>query len=273
MTFDMNRAWDDAVRLLRNNKELVLVLAGLFFFLPAFALGVFVPETLTGPDLANTTDPMQATADYFNRNGGWLLLVQLIQAVGMLSILALLANRQRTVGQSLKVAMLALAPFMVAQLFVGLAFGALGSTAAALGAAISPALGVVIGLAAVVVLMVALARLVPLAPLLVSEQRFNPFRALADSWRMTKGAGWRILLFLFLISIGIAVVSMVLRLTTNLVSALIANAEIATFVSSALSGAFGALWLSLLMAVLMAVFRQASAPASAAGIPRSSRGE
>lgn len=268
MTFDMNRAWDEAVRMLRANRELVLILAGLFFFLPVFAVGIFVPETLTGPDFTTATDRFQVMADYYNRNSGWLLLIQLVQALGMLSVLALFARRKLTVGQAIMAGAAALVPLLVAQLFLLLAFSLLGGLVVGLVTPISQALAVAVAILVLIVAVFVTARIVPLMPMLVAERRFNPFGALVDSWRMTAGRGWRILGFLLLIGIGILVVSMLLRGVIGLLTALISNAEAANLISSALSGLFSAFWLTLIMAVLMAIYRQLTASSSAAGVPR-----
>jgi hypothetical protein len=238
VTFDMNRAWDEAVRMLKANRELVLILAGLFFFLPVFAVGIFVPETLTGPDFTTAADRMQVMADYYNRNSGWLLLIQVVQALGMLSVLALFARRRLTVAQAIAAGAAALVPLLMAQLFL------------------------------LLLALFVTARVVPLMPLLVADRRFNPFGALVDSWRMTAGKGWRILAFLILIGIAVLVVSMLLRGVIGLLTALISNVEAANLIASALSGLFSAFWLTLIMAVLMAIYRQLTASSSAAGVPR-----
>lgn len=268
MTFDMNRVWEEAVRILKANKELVLVLAGLFFFLPAFALGIFVPETLTGPDLTNATEPMEAAAAYYNRNSGWLTLLQVIQFLGMLSILALFARRRPTVGQAIATGGIALLPMLVANFFLALTLGLLGGLLVGLAAAVSAALSIVMAILILLLALFVLARLTPLPPLLVAEKRLNPFRALVDSWRMTAGRGWRILGFLALLLVAYLVVAVLLRGVFGLIGALIADTEAANLVVSALAAVFSAFWLSLLMAVLMAIYRQLTASASAAGVPR-----
>lgn len=268
MTFDMNRAWDEAVRMLKANRELVLVLAGLFFFLPVFAVGIFVPETLTGPDFSTAADRMQVTMDYYNRNSGWLLLIQLIQALGMLSVLALFARRRLTVAQAIIAGAVALVPLLVAQFFLLLAFALLGGLVVGIAGAVSQALAVAVAILVFLIAVFVTARVVPLMPMLVADRRFNPFGALVDSWRLTAGKGWRILGFLILIGVAILVVSMLLRGVIGLLTALISNAEAANLISSALSGLFSAFWLTLIMAILMAIYRQLTASSSAAGVPR-----
>lgn len=45
MKFDMGQAWTDAVALLSKNRDLVVILAAVFLFLPSLALGVLAPTT------------------------------------------------------------------------------------------------------------------------------------------------------------------------------------------------------------------------------------
>lgn len=268
VTFNMNQAWDEAIRTLKANKELLLILAGLFFFVPALALGIFRPETLTGPAGPDGQPSMEALIAFYNRNGGWMLLVQLIQSVGMLSILALFIRRRATVGESILAGLRALLPLFIATFFVALVFSALGGMIVGFAAAASQDLAVVLAVLVALVLLFVLARLIPLMPLLVAERRFNPFSALVDSWRLTAGAGWRILSFLALILVAVIVISLLVGGLVSLITAFIASPAAANFIAAALSGLLGAVVTCLILAVIMAIYRQLTAPASAAGIPR-----
>ena len=51
----MNRAWNDALRLLRASRDVILIVAGAFFFLPYFAFMLLTPDPLAG--LAKGTSP------------------------------------------------------------------------------------------------------------------------------------------------------------------------------------------------------------------------
>lgn len=272
MTFNMNQAWDEAIRTLKANRELVLILAGLFFFVPALALGIFFPETLTGPEITSEGDTVSVMTDYYNRLAVWLFLAQIIQSVGSLSILALFLRRRTTVGEAILAGLKALLPLLIAGFFVVLTFTLLGGLIVGLAAAVSQALAVAVGILVFVFLLFVVARLVPLMPLLVDERRFNPFAALVDSWRLTAGRGWRILGFLLLIFVAIIVVTMLVSGLVSLATALIGSPEAANFIAAALNALFSALFTCLILAVVMAIYRQLKAPASGAGVPRTQSG-
>ena len=257
MKFDMNRAWEEGVRLLRTNRELVLVLAGLFLFLPPFALGIFSPETLSAPAIENTETAQAEMMAFVSRNGVGLLFVQILQALGFLSLLALFARRRPTVGQAIKTGAIELLPLIAAQVFVTITLVALGGMAvAAVAAAAGQGAAFIVVLIVLAIALIVLARLVALAPLLVFEQRLNPFAAMVDSWRLTKGHGRRIFIFLLLVGIALTIVSLLVGGLIALLTALIGNAEVANLLSSALSALFGAVWLSLIVALLAAIFSQ-----------------
>lgn len=268
MTFNMNQAWEEAIRTLKANRELVLILAGLFFFVPALALGILQPETLTGPAMTGGTDAMEEVTAYYNRNAVWLFLVQLIQSVGMLSILALFLRRRSTVGEAIATGAKALLPLIVASVFLVLAFSLLGGLVIGLAGAVSPMLAVAVGILVVLAALLVLARVITLMPLLVDEKRLNPFAALVDSWRLTAGRGWRILGFLLLILVAITVVSLLVGGLIGLFTALIGSPAAANFIAAALNALIGTIFTCLLLAVIMAIYRQLNARTSAAGVPR-----
>ena len=56
MKFDMGKAWNDTVAILSANREVLLVLAGVFFLLPALASGLLMDELEPMP----TPTPQQA---------------------------------------------------------------------------------------------------------------------------------------------------------------------------------------------------------------------
>ena len=44
MKLDINRAWTDALNLIQTNSGVVAIVAGVFFFLPYFALVLLMPD-------------------------------------------------------------------------------------------------------------------------------------------------------------------------------------------------------------------------------------
>ena len=68
MKFDMGQAWTEAVALLSNNRDLVIVLAWVFLFLPSLVLGIFAPGTEFGAAAGDPDQLQAALAAFFNEN-------------------------------------------------------------------------------------------------------------------------------------------------------------------------------------------------------------
>ena len=109
MKFDMGAAWNEAMRLLAANRQVVAIVAGVFFFLPYLAFMLLFMnqmEALEASQMANP-DPGAVGKAMFGFYGEiwWVLvLMAVIQAIGMLGLLALLTDRSRpTVGQALAI--------------------------------------------------------------------------------------------------------------------------------------------------------------------------
>ena len=110
MKFEMGRAWNDAVALLRANGQVVLVVAGVFFFLPYLALMVLMPDymqTLNGAGAAepgNVDAAMEQMRQVYADIWWAILIMVVLQGIGMLGLLAFLTDRNRpTVGEALAI--------------------------------------------------------------------------------------------------------------------------------------------------------------------------
>ena len=268
MKFDMTRAWDDARAMLAGNRQMILVIAGIFFFLPYFALMLLIPDMGETPSLAPGADPDAAlaamTAAY--RDIWWLvLLVAVLQGVGMLALYALLRHRDRpTVGQAIGFGFRGLLPYVGAAILQSLLF--------IFGLAIPLGLAGATGLPAVVALAVMLAvvgaiylytRLSLTTPVIGLEKQFNPFKAIARSWQLTKGNTLRLFLFYFLLFLVFLVVSLVIGMVFGVVFGLMGSGVALIgngFVSAAVNTAF----VCLFLAVLAAAYEQLSAGRSTA---------
>lgn len=256
MPFNMNKAWDEAIRLLRANRELVAIVIALFVFLPPLLLAVIAPEAVDPPDMGGSTDAMAQVSAHLNRNGIWLVLLQVAQGIGMLSVVALFAQRRPTVGQAIKLGLIALLPLILAQLFVGLVLSVFGGLA--LGAASTAGRGA--QLLALLLFMAGglfvFTRVSLLMPVLIYERQLNPFRALVDSWRLTAGRWGKILGFLFLLLLVISILSYLVGGLGALLGALVGDPDLSRFVVTGVNAAFSALWSAVIAAVLVAIYRQ-----------------
>ena len=257
--FDANRTWDEAVRMFRANRELVLILAGLFFLLPALIAAAFAPEALSGPQIADPENAGPIVQAWAAENWVNVLLLQILQLLGLLSLLALLARRRPTVSEAIKDGLAALLPMVLAQLIVSLLFLLVFGTILGIFGLAGGA-GVILGLIiAVPLAFYLLARLSTLTPVFVFEDRRNPIKAIWASWNLTKGAGWRIAGFFALLVIAAVVISAVFGLIGTLITALMGNDELALFVSLGLSALIGTVLQAILACVLAALYRQLQA--------------
>ena len=60
MKLDLSAAWDGAMKMLAANREMVLVLAGVFFLVPYLAFSLFLPDPMTQAGAAGAEPDMDA---------------------------------------------------------------------------------------------------------------------------------------------------------------------------------------------------------------------
>lgn len=266
MKFDMSAAWNDATRLLSANRQVLLIVAGVFFFLPSLAQGLVLGDRMAGIEAGQSGDPnieavfqamLMVVRDFW-----WVfLLAVIVQWLGTLSMLALLTDRGRpTVGEAIRTGARLLPTLVGAQLLFSCATGLLLLIPAALGAAGSPAAGILAGLLAVVLWIYLFIKLLLVSPVIAIERQLNPIAALGRSWQLTKGNSLRLFLFVFLLVVAFFVVAGVASIIVGLVLAF-ASADIA-LVGDAIASALVEAGFSVIMvAALAAIYRQFAGPA------------
>jgi hypothetical protein len=268
MKLEMNRAWNDALRLLNGSREVILIVAGVFFFLPYFAFMLVAPDPMAG--LGTTQPPdaetmMARLSEFYARVWWVILLIGILQGIGMLGLLALLTDRRRpTVAEALKIGAVKVLPYIVAYLLIGLALGILVMLLATLAALAGvPSLGVLIGFVAVIVWLWLFVRFALVGPVMVKEGMSNPLAALRRSWALTRTNGWRLFAFFFLLFVAMIVVTMVISTVFGLILSLF-GPDGATFGDAFVVSLINAGWATLLLAVLSAVHDQFAGPSQAA---------
>ncbi|WP_068087309.1 glycerophosphoryl diester phosphodiesterase membrane domain-containing protein [Novosphingobium rosa] len=237
MRFDGNLAWQQAVRLCSANKELLLVLAGVFFFLPgvtsAFFLSGLQEDLMRNMAAANQQDPkamFQALSGIYAQMGPYIVGLLLVQTVGTMSMMALLTDAARpTVGQAILlglkrlptvfgVGLLLMLGYVLSGMVFVLVLGILGAivgvatgAAAGAGAMSAPVIIIVaIGTAGFIgFLIYAVTRLSLTLPAIVIDQIANPWRALRRSWALTRGNTATLLGFYLVLMVAYAVIGMV----------------------------------------------------------------
>ena len=272
MKFDMGAAWDEAVAMMAANREVLAIVAGIFFFLPSLLMAIF------GPDLNAMMAGDMSSPEQMERLGeevmaaysdSWwiIVLVTIAQMVGYISLLALLRDKGRpTVGEAIAMGAKGLLPSIAAYLIVTLGlsvmFVAVVALAALTGVAAMAAVAV---LMASVVMVYAMIKFSLAAPVIAIEKVTNPITVLKRSWILTKGNSFRILLFFILIFIVYMVISIVAGLVmSGIITAV--GGEIGKLVQGVVGGVLGMAATVVVVAVLAATHRQLSgAGASASG--------
>ncbi len=270
MTFNMNEAWREATAMLSANREVLLVIAGIFFFLPSLISGFAMPSLK--PMFADP-DAMQAQMAAFYADYWWVfLLVLVVQLAGYLALLSLLRDHRRpTVGEAISTGLKGLLPAVATMVVlvlglglvgfaIGLVIGLLGMVLGATGGAI---LGVLLGLVLLVGLVFVLVRMSLWTPVLAIEKVFNPLRVLSRSWALTQGHALRLFLFYLLLVLVYIVITIVVGLVVGALTFAIGESG-GLIVNAVLSGLIGAIAAVIYVAVLAAVHRQLSGPSAAA---------
>ncbi len=262
MKLDFSKAWNTITSLIGGNKNVVMIVAGVFFFLPYLVVMLAMPEVtaVMQGQFGDTQDPdaMMAAMQGAFRNYWWVFIILgVIQYLGTLSLLALFTDHNRpTVGEAIGIGAARLLPYFVTVLLMGFAIGLIAVVLIAIGALTGVALvAIVTGLLAAVIAIYLVVKFSQVAPIMAIEGVTNPIKALRRSWALTKGNSLRILLFALLIFVPLFIITSIVSMIFGLgfaaggaSLATIGNGLVAALMN-AVSGAAGA-------AILAAVYRQ-----------------
>lgn len=257
MNLDTTQAWRDASATVGANKEVLAAIAGVFFLLPSLAFSLFMPQ----PEPPAGAEPKQLFAllsTFYQAAAPYIVINALIQIVGQLAVLVLIARAGRvTVSEAIREALSGVLPYVGSQLLVMLATMVAAGIVAALAAATgSVALAVVIGIA-VLGLAIYVAVRLSLVPAVIAIERLrNPVAVLQRSWDLTRGNAGRIMLFVFLLVLALAVIGTVVGVVLGVALALIAGAEGARIGGAVISATIGAGFTLYIVAAFAAMHRQ-----------------
>ncbi len=263
MKFDSNRAWKQASQAISANRDLVLALAGVFFFLPSFAIIMLVQQPPVPPGA--TPEQMLKLLEPFVAAMAPLFIVgSVVQALGQLTVIELLgrggtdsgtgAAQGVTVREALRRGLRSLPSFIAVQLLTGFIMMALLVLAMAIGGLISPVLGLALG---VYVIIQAYARIMTAPAVIVLEGKRSPFTALARALAISRGNGFRLGNFLFLLAMAALFVLTVLSVLVGIVAALtIGEGRVADIVAGFVSSGTSAVALAYFVAIVVAVHGQ-----------------
>ena len=261
MKLDLNAAWDQAVRLIGANREVLLVLGGVFFFLPyvLFSLLVPVPDfaTIAGPQGQNP-NALMAAMNGFMADYWWAgLLFSLVLAAGAIAVMAVVGDPARpTVGTAMARGGKFLPTSFASQVLTSFATSLVLFVAALLGALTgSQAVAATLSIFALPVIIWLMTRWSLSGAVIAIERIANPIAALRRSWRLTDNNSVRLLAFYVLLFAAFFVVWQVVGLVISLIVALL-SADLARMLEALLSGLLFTVLILIGYAVLASVHRQ-----------------
>lgn len=262
MKFDMNLAWREASGMVSVNAQVLAIIAGVFFFLPSLAMALFAPMPQTTGSM-DEAQAMNMVTTYYSEAAPWLIVVGIAQAVGVLSLLALLTDRRRpTVGEALKAGAIGFLPYFAAQILLGLAivivFAVIVGAATASGSVALAAIFIPLGVAGFIYIMTKTSLT---APVIVIDGVRNPIRALARSWRLTRRNSLRLFGFYFLVFLAFMVILIVISMIVGAATMMALGAGMVSQIANGIvSGVAGALMVVYFVAIIASAHRQLSGP-------------
>lgn len=260
MKLNTGKVWSEATRMIGANRDLVVVLAGIFFFVPLMVMLVSLFGTdfsFGGPDAEPNPELISAQINTLILNYWWAIaLVSLGQIAGAIALLGLLGGRDKpTVGEAMAAIPKLLLTMIAAQLLTALATQALPLIAGVLPEAV----GSIVNLLLLPVTIYIGVKLSLTSAVVVIERQMNPIAALKRSWQLTKGNTLAIFLFYLLLVIAAMVIGLVVALTLGLVLALLGERIQLVGNAAVLSGLIAGYY-ALSYAVTAAIHTQLAGP-------------
>ncbi len=237
MKLNYMQCWNGAMALLRDHKEAILAIAGVFVFLPTLLMAQFVGQ----PVLSGTEDLNAITAAYstfFSENAVAIILSNLLISFGGFVIFFTIApSHSGTVADDLSKAMRLFLIFLLANILTGLA------TFAGFLLLVIPGLYVA-------------CRLV-LVPIIIADRgEKNPLEAVKKSWDHTKDNGFSILLLILIIAIIGAITVGVIQMLIGVVTGLATGGEGWPLIENLVSALGGAALQVLFTVVIGSIYYQ-----------------
>ncbi|MDE1467139.1 hypothetical protein [Aurantiacibacter sp. D1-12] len=258
---DMGQAWNQAVAMLSANKNVIAVVAGVFFFLPNLIATLVMPqsteiEAMMGSAPADNPEAMLQMMGELYAGIWWIFIpLALVQAVGVLGLLALLTDKSRpTVGEALGFGLKGLPTYIGAQLLSAVILAAVFLLPIMLGALIAPAVAALLGLVAFVAVIYVMVKFSLSSPVIAIEKQLNPVTVLQRSWQITKGNSLRLFAFYLLLLLVLIVISAISGMVFSVFA--IMGDQVGLFAGGIGGSLINMVTASVMMAVLAAVHRQ-----------------
>jgi hypothetical protein len=221
----------------RSHADILLIVAGVFLFLPSFAQALLVPQIEVK---ALGLNMMDALGEYFRQHGLVLLLLQLPAWLGGAALLALLVDPARpTVGQALSRSLTMLPSVIALNWLSNFALMA--------------------GLFAFIIPGVYLfGRILLAAPAQMAGHLVNPFAAFEQSMALSRGNGWRITGLFLLVGFVLGILQATIGASISIILSVILPKAALAVASGMLSALLASLSLLVIALLSAAVYRQLS---------------
>lgn len=254
-------AWQQTKSLLASNRDMVLIVGGVFFVLPTIVIVVMMPGAMN-PQFnvaASTTQQMAEMQSWMYSMMGYSVILGLVQYVGMIGLISLFIDDGRpTLGEALLFGLKAAIPLFLAYIVLGIGVGiVIGLPIGLLASFAPPALTFIVGFLLIIAVLLMAARLVMTVPSMCAHNSLNPFKAIRESWNLTGPSFWRLVGFYLLMLIAFIAIVVVISVVTTLLFSLFSPtaAVIANGIVSAIAG--GA-WACVITAAMAATYWQLS---------------
>lgn len=234
--------WNDIVAIGRANASILVALAGAFVFLPAL-LAAFVAVPFVQPGQgAEPAEIIAAYSQYFSDN--WLpqlALILLSTLAQLLIYIVLLDARRPAVGEAFRIALPLFVPFFLTNILASLIL--VGG-----------------GILLFVPALYLIGRVMLSGAAFVAGGSANPFAAISRSFALTKGQGWRIFFFVFLLFLVAIVIQLAIQGTLGSALALATGGAerfgLGKLLLAAVEAFFGALFAVLSAVTWVALYRR-----------------
>lgn len=280
MKFSMTTAWNEAMAMFTANREVLLIIAGIFFFLPSLAFAIMFPQMqdlqqmmLTDPERYQQQVEAMFT-DYLPLLILGVIAYLLFTLAGYLALVAMLRDHARpTVGEAIGFGAKAAVPaflgmillylvMVLAALVPALLLGA-GSAASGGSSAGFGFVAFIVVVLMIVVLLYLMTKFSLFLAVMGLEGTLNPVRALARSWRLTRRNSVRLFAFYVLLTICYVVIAVIVSMPAMLL-VMVLGTTVAGLVNGLVSGALTAVATVLFVAILASIHRQLSGPSGEA---------
>lgn len=270
MNFDMGSTWSRAMELVRDNFQLLAVIAGIFLLLPTLAIYLLFPDIQSFVDPA--ADP-EVVAEKMQEIIGPLLgigaFAMFFQFAGYGSMVALMGNNRPTVGEALKSGIKAVPSlfgvfflFLIAYLLAAIVVAVPISIIAGLAGA--PALSVIAVFLIFAIVIYLLARMSMSMPVLMLENTLNPITAISRSFALTGPKQWAILLFWGILFAAYMVIALLLTGVFGLIAAMAGSGTVAMLILGIFNGLTGMVVGMVVCGLAVAMHGQLAGPSNEA---------